>query len=52
MYKKSKYLTESENRQLEILSSLACVAPLSKPKYDEYVALCKKAHRKPTAECV
>jgi len=52
MFKPSKKLNATENRSLEILESLAYVAPLSKSRYDEYVALCKKAGRKVKAECL
>jgi len=51
-YVKSKLLSETENRELDVLSSLAYAAPLSERKYDRYVELCRKAHRKPHAERV
>lgn len=45
-FKSSKLLSESENRELEMLESLLYVAPLSPSNEQRYLELVDKARRK------
>lgn len=45
-FKSSKFLSKSENAELEFLESLLYAAPLSNSNELRYVELIKKAHRK------